>query len=445
MINKKISELPKSFCSVPWLQIHTEPDGKISPCCYYSHDSIDILGNWNNECISDVFYSDQWNRLRKDFLDGVKPDACTRCWKEEQTGASSMRTLFNKKYQSTRYGKNEYHDYFPDIIAKGNDDGSVSDELNLATVDLIFNNLCNYKCRSCGSMLSSSIAVEEQKMQESGSNIIPLTDNLLTNSDILHQKADLQFLVDKSDQFTEIHFSGGEPMMQKEHYEFLQLMIDAGKTSTTIRYNTNLSVYTLKEYNAFELLQNFENVFIVGSIDAMGKQGEYIRKGFNWERSLEWIKTCKEYLPNADYAISAVHSLLNSLSAIDLHRYICENDLFKRADGNRFGFYLNKLHAPQYMKTTALPKEIKKQVNEKIENHIKWLTDSMEMSPVIQHAISHWVDAMKIMNSQDETHLIKDFYYRTKILDDIRSDNFEITFPELHEHMRHFKNLDSRE
>jgi len=45
MIDKKIEDLPESFCSVPWLQIHTEPDGKVFPCCYYSHDSEHSLGN----------------------------------------------------------------------------------------------------------------------------------------------------------------------------------------------------------------------------------------------------------------------------------------------------------------------------------------------------------------------------------------------------------------
>ena len=433
MINKKISDLPESFCSVPWLQIHTEPDGKIMPCCYYAHDGEHRLGDWSTDNLSDVFYSDKWNQLRKDFLDGVKPTACQRCWREEATGADSMRTRFNEKYSKHRNAQGEIHDYFPDIIARGNDDGSVDKEINLATVDIIFNNLCNFKCRSCGPTLSSSIAVEEQKLIEMGYGLTP-QENLLTNSNIDH---DLDFLVDRSDEFTEIHFSGGEPMMQKEHYEFLQLLIEKGKTSTTIRYNTNLSVYTLKDHNAFELLQNFDSVFIVGSVDAMGAQGEYIRNGFDWERSLDWIKTCKEYLPRADYGISAVYSLLNSLSAVDLHRYICETELFKTHRGETFGFYLNKLHNPSYLRTTVLPQEIKSQVNEKVLKHIEWLTHNCDNDVMTANAIGHWTDAIKMMNSEDETHLIPDFYYKTRLLDGIRSDNFEKTFPELHEYMRH--------
>ena len=89
---------------------------------------------------------------------------------------------------------------------------------------------------------------------------------------------DLDYLIDMIDPYTEIHFSGGEPMMQEEHYLFLKLLVDRGNTQTKIRYNTNLTVYTLKDYNAFEMLQHFDNVFIVGSIDAMGTEGEYTSK-----------------------------------------------------------------------------------------------------------------------------------------------------------------------
>ena len=39
-VDLESKKLPETFCSVPWLQIHTEADGKIMPCCYYSHDDI---------------------------------------------------------------------------------------------------------------------------------------------------------------------------------------------------------------------------------------------------------------------------------------------------------------------------------------------------------------------------------------------------------------------
>jgi pyruvate-formate lyase-activating enzyme len=288
------------------------------------------------------------------------------------------------------------------------------------------------KCRTCGPGLSTGWIPDEIKLGRSKINPV----SLLTNETVTHMKDDLVALVNMVDPYTEIHFSGGEPMMQEDHYLFLQLLLDMGKTKVKLRYNTNLTTYTLKDYNAFEMLKNFDNVFMVGSCDAMGSEGEYIRKGFNWEEALEWIKTCKEYLPNADYGISAVYSLFNASAAVDFHRYMCESKLFKRGDGKNFGFYLNTLHEPYWMRTTVLPPDVKLEVTEKINKHIEWLTETQEHDFHYDVYVDHWKNAITLMNSKDDTSLIPKFYEEAHVLDNIRNEKFEDAFPELHEKMK---------
>lgn len=417
---------PEHFCSVPWLQIHTEPDGKVMPCCYYSHDHRHKLGNWNESKIVDIFHNDKWNQLRKDFLEGKKPDACTRCWKEEDSGIDSMRMTFNKRYsQFPDHTNHNNYDKYKDIIKYTNSDGSVAG-IKLATIDIIFNSLCNFKCRSCGPGLSTSWAVEVMKMG------LPVKASLLTNTKIPHMTSDLIDMVNMCDEYTEIHFSGGEPMMQEEHYEFLQLLLDMGKSKTKIRYNTNLSVYELKHYNAFKLLKEFENVFIIGSIDAMGVQGEYIRKGFDWQLAQDWIKASKQQAPNANYGVSAVYSIFNCEAAIDLHRHMCENDIFTNNNGTKFNFNLNVLHAPIWMQTTILPPKTKQRVSEKIMAHLEYLDQTQVKNYDYYHYVDVWKNAMTMMNSKDESKLLPLFFKETQKLDTIRNEDFRILFPELY-------------
>lgn len=436
MLDKDIN-FPEHFCSVPWLQIHTEPDGKVFPCCYYNFEPQHHLGNWNDNKIVEIFNSDKWNQLRKDFLDGKKPAACNRCWKEEDSGIVSMRKRFNERYADfPDYTNQNGYNKFKDIIEHGNMDGTV-DDIKLATIDLIFNNLCNMKCRTCGPGLSTGWIPDEIKLGRAA--ITPVS--LLTNETVTHMRDDLMELVNMVDPYTEIHFSGGEPMMQEDHYKFLELLIELGKTQVKIRYNTNLTTYTLKEYNAFDMLKNFENVFIVGSIDAMGEQGEYIRKGFSWQGALDWIKVCKQKLPRADYGISAVYSLYNVFAAIDLHRYICESELFKCHDGKNFGFYLNTLHDPTWLRTSILPPEVKAQVTEKIKKHVAWLTEYLPDSDFGKHvSIGHWENAIILINSSDQSNRLPEFYRQSRLLDGIRNEKFEDVFPELHEKFSEFLN-----
>lgn len=425
---------PKNFCSVPWLQIHTEPDGKVFPCCYYSHEPKFNLGNWKNHRITDIFNGKKFDQLRKDFLDDKRPEACNRCWKEEDSGITSMRQRFNERYsQFPNFKNEETYNKFIDIIEHSNDDGSVGD-IKLATIDLIFNNVCNFKCRSCGPGLSTSWVMDTIKLGN------PINQNLLTNNKINHMNDDLVKLVEMVDPYTEVHFSGGEPMMQEEHYQFLQLLIDMGKTDIKIRYNTNLSVYTLKNYNAFEMLDKFTNVYIIGSVDAMSTQGEYIRKGFDWDKALDWIKTAKTYLPHIDFGISAVYSLLNAEAAIDLHKFICTDPLFTKENQEQFGFALNVLHEPYYMRTTVLPKETKERVSKKIDDHIAWLEQTQIRNFDYYNYIDHWNNAKILMNSKDETHYIPEFYEHTSKLDNIRDEKFADVFPELHKDLIKYVN-----
>ena len=426
MLDINEDEFPKHFCSVPWLQIHTEPDGKVFPCCYYSHETSHNLGNWNKSKLTDIFYGEGFNNLRKEFIEGKRPAACNRCWREEDSGIVSMRQRFNERYSEfPDFANQNRYNKLKDIIVCSNEGGTV-ENIKLATIDLIFNNVCNFKCRSCGPGLSTSWVADTLKM----GNTVPA--NLQTNNKIEHMESDLVDLVNMVDPYTEIHFSGGEPMMQEEHYEFLQLLIDMGKTDIKIRYNTNLSIYTLKNYNAFELLNKFDNVFIIGSIDAMGAQGEYIRKGFSWEKALDWIRTSKECLPKADYGISAVYSLLNADAAIDLHRFMCENDIFTKHNGEKFGFNLNVLHEPYYMRTTVLPSETKKKISDKIDKHMQYLEETQIKNFDYDVFMDHWKNAKTLMNSKDESNLIPNFYEHTHRLDKIRDESFIKVFPQLH-------------
>jgi hypothetical protein len=334
--------------------------------------------------------------------------------------------IFNKRYsQFPDHTNHNNYDKYKDIIKYTNSDGSVAG-IKLATIDIIFNSLCNFKCRSCGPGLSTSWAVEVMKMG------LPVKASLLTNTKIPHMTSDLIDMVNMCDEHTEIHFSGGEPMMQEEHYEFLQLLIDMGKTNIKIRYNTNLSIYELKHYNAFKLLDKFYNVFIIGSIDAMGAQGEYIRKGFDWQLAQNWIKASKEQAPNANYGVSAVYSVFNCEAAIDLHRHMCESDIFTNNNGSKFNFNLNVLHHPTWMQTTILPQKTKQRVSEKILAHLEYLDQTQVKNYDYHHYVDVWKNAMTMMNSRDDSKIIPLFFKETQKLDAIRNEDFRILFPELY-------------
>lgn len=415
-----MNELPKNFCSVAWLQIHSEPDGDVSPCCYY--DLEKPMGNWGKQELIDIYNSDNWNQLRKQFLDGERPTGCKKCWKEEDSNVVSMRQRFNEKYAK---------DTPTDFIRQTNSDGSV-DKVKLGTIDLTFNNLCNFSCRSCGPYLSTSWYSDSIKLNGPNSKLSGVIDATVAE----HRYSDLEYLIDSIDDNGEIHFSGGEPLMQKEHYEILNLLLAKNKTKVRIRYNTNLSTYGLGKQNVFDLLEKFDNVYILGSIDAMGAQGEYIRKGFNWDEALNWLETAKERLPKSGIGISTVYSIMNCYAAIDLCKYVFENRLAKQG-----GYHLNMVHTPLYYRTQLLPVEVKNDVTNKINELIEWLESNPELLNDLdpgKMVIGHWKNAINLMHSTDETEGLAEFFDVNNRLDNMRDESFKDVFPDLYSRLKEY-------
>ena len=409
MVNR--DNIPPNFCSVPWLQLHTEPDGSIMPCCYY--DIEDPIANWNTSSIIDAYHSAKWNDLRKAFLNNERPKQCNKCWKEEAETGQSMRTKFNCRYALS----NRINDIEQYTLPTG----EVHSSLALGTIDILFSNTCNYRCRTCGPKLSTAWINEA----------ISYGDTNISKFDITTSEyfdIDIEKLLEKIDDSTEIHFSGGEPTLHDAHYKFLQHLIDMKKTNVSIRYNTNASIYTYKQYNLFDLLSNFQNVQIVCSIDALGRQGEYIKTGFSWDQTKNWIMAAKEKVPYAMFGVSAVYSIYNCFSAIVLHEYILTDPLFKymTSDNNEvpFMFALNNLHYPIEMSPSVLPIDVKIEVIRNIIHHIE--------AHNLDDVSDCWKPIIRMLMSSDQSHLLSEFYDTTARHDAYRNESFEEIFPELH-------------
>ena len=140
--------LPDSICMLPWISIETSPLGTVRPCCLAEEEIVDENGNKYdlvNTNLEAVYRSSYMQNLRQQFRQGEKPKTCKRCWEEESAGRAS------KRLQS----KIRLKEFYP-LVDWQND---TPDQLWF--IDLKLGNICNLKCRICGSWSSSKWAEEE--------------------------------------------------------------------------------------------------------------------------------------------------------------------------------------------------------------------------------------------------------------------------------------------
>jgi hypothetical protein len=160
--------------------------------------------------------------------------------------------------------------------------------------DYRFNNLCNFKCRMCGDMLSS--AWESEQRQHNMINWHDSKNNWMKPEikKQIEQFQDMQIEAEFSQaveehRVEEVYWVGGEPLMYEQHWRYMKRIIELGDgPNVYARYNTNLSRVNYKGINLYtDILSGLRDWQICASLDGTGAIGEYIRTGLDYNAWLE--------------------------------------------------------------------------------------------------------------------------------------------------------------
>lgn len=415
----------------PWVHMNINPNGDVYPCCLLpiceSDTSIDgqednvyeqenplkyiaseceghprdfRVGSLMNESLQEIWNNDKMRELRRNMMAGKKSSFCTSCYKEEEVGHSSLRNTMNNNYS-------KHYKY----VKETKEDGTF-ERFNLVYWDFRLNNICNFKCRMCGPGCSSAWEQEMRKEFDIKGEF-PKID-----MDMVHH--DIEPLYDIVE---EVYFAGGEPLIADHHYEILNKLIEKGKTNVPIRYNTNFSTLIYKGTNVLDLWDKFEDVHIMISLDGIGKRGELIRKGFDWQKFLNNFKLFRSRFPDNNVRINFVVQAMNCFHVMDAHKELYLRGIIKSWDE----FSLCILHNPDFMSVLILDSKSRKLLGEKIKYHI----ENYLVPAKAQESIKQYISILKLLSTDKKDNLIPHFKAYMSALDSIRNENSLEVFPEL--------------
>ena len=277
--------MTKYLCTAPWTHTYVSPQGERRLCCASREDAkftkqyLDSGGgstSFDPVSLEEHWNSDYMKDIRKRMLAGEAIPQCVVC-NENVLNLHTYRkyfteTLFPHKIQ--------------DILNSTDETGHTT--MIPISYDYRLSNLCNFKCRMCGDQLSSSWE-SENKIHTTPTDawLQPNTRRKISNFQVEVLEEELQAAVDQG-VIEEIYWVGGEPLMFEKHWTIMQQLVDSGQSkNVTVRYNTNLSRTKYKNYDLYNMLDNFKNVNICASIDAIEDIGEYIRTGLKWPEFLQ--------------------------------------------------------------------------------------------------------------------------------------------------------------
>lgn len=407
-----MSQVSSTYCPLPWTHLYVGPDGKIAPCCVGKH-----IGEYGDITLEDAWNSKEMKQLRLDMKSNVKNDLCSSCYNKEDMGFTSMRnTSVNRMPEIEEIA-----------LHKTNSDGSLNDFI-LTYLDIRFNNLCNFKCRTCNPFFSSQIAVEAVKNPELQKYSTILGKSLFQNKDIMAE-------VEKHyPHVNHIYFAGGEPMMQEEHWDILKYFVDSETAKeVSLVYSTNVSNLVYKKQSIFDYWKHFKNVHVQMSIDAEGKRAEYWRDGTLWKDVHTNIKRIKDN--GIHYSIHSVITWVNIYSYIELVKLLIKEQITAG-----YNLTIWCLEDTGEFSLQTLPDFKKEEITKALDDFIIYLGQvNIEAIPGINHIINN-IQNIKSFMLTKSTHLIsKDTFKKNNMLDKIRGKDFFEYFPE-HENMRSYIN-----
>ena len=336
------------FCVLPWISLEASPIGTVRPCCLADDEIRDNAGNKFELATAEFSHiqnSNHMQDLRTQFLAEQRPETCRKCWNEEDAGRTSkrMHTLDRLKHSLK-------------------DDEWSTDAKPLMFLDLKLGNICNLKCRICGSWSSSQFAAEEisftpreeqksshaYKMLRAGA--WPKENNHFWQQ-IDHVLSDIRY----------IEFTGGEPFMIDQHFDMLQHIVDRGIAGQVeIHYNTN---GTLFPDRGPDIWKHFKTVEIAFSVDDIGPRFEYQRSNASWgtvKENISKFRSMREGMPNLQLQCCTTVNVFNV-------RYLDEVALWIALQDFDF-VYWNMMHDAWYFSISRLPATAKEQIADYLTN-----------------------------------------------------------------------------
>lgn len=446
---KQVSGSP-SFCVLPWIHLATRPNGDMRICCVANASGADsgdyTVGlvkmedgkpaNFGHDLPTEAFNNDYMKSVRKTMLAGEVPASCLKCYKEEQEGISSKRIW--------ETGTWHYNDVdIPKLIAETEEDGSVPYKLQY--LDLRLGHTCNLKCIMC-SPHDSSLWVPEFK------KVFPIFQSPLVKKQMAWNPEDFnnhwhenpefwREIYDQIPNIKELYFAGGEPLLIKEHKQFLLEIIDRGYADKIgLRYNTN---GLLINDEMIEIWEQFKKVKVGISLDGMGDRVGYIRYPTDWSIIEKNLWRLEDTSDKIQFNIALAVQILNIKHVPDFIKWKVSSG-FKKLNfeknvvgqtngGGLVGVHL--LWIPTWLSLRVLPKEDKLEVREKFNELKQWLWDNYtqdeEFWKTNPYGWKRWEGILDWMDAEDHTNLLPDFREYISTMDRQRGTNFSQTFPEL--------------
>ena len=440
-----LDNVSSTMCLAKWNQVSLHlPTGLTNSCYHPPLHEIDATKLEDNPAI--LHNTAEKLNQRQQMLKGERPEGCSYCWKMEDTGEMSDR----------HYRSGEPWAMQDFTAIKQN---PMDERWTPRYVEVNFNNACNFKCSYCSPQFSTTWGKEVDRYGQ-----YPTTPPHNAPEHFQGRKRPIPHKEDNPyvtafwkwwptlyKNLKHFRMTGGEPMMDNNTYKVFEYVIDNPKQDLHLNVTSNMCPPNNKLKNKyFDMVKKIcieekvEHFMQFVSVDAWGKQAEYIRNGLEFNRMWDNVDEFLDRIPVRNSVTFII--TYNNLSVTSLDKLL-EGilELRKRHSKTyqRVWFDIPLLRQPAWQQITLLPESyqaiheanieyMRKNSGEEKGLHI---FKDFEIQKMLRN-LAYWRK-----NANASTQNKKNFYAFFNEHDRRRLTNFETVFPEMSEFWQECKNI----
>ena len=438
-----IAETKGRFCVVPFMSLNTRGHGEAQVCCTISGltkgipknagladiDDASIYAKLDKFNLKKDSVADFWNsKFMRDFrikmLKGERIKQCKDCWRLEDSGLSSKRLSRNKVF-------------LEDLKREGIFEKCRADHGYLQTMprwwEVRLSTKCNLSCYMCCPMLSSKIYNEfltnkNEIGKENRAAAKMNTDSYQAKEPFLSESAFFkQQFFRNIDSVTHLEMRGGEALFDKQSVEFL-IQVASHPRSKHIHFDLSTNGTILTE-SIISALNRFKSGKIRFSIDAYGKENEYIRYHTKWPVVVKTLLKSKKLKKEL---LKLIQVTLTVFQICTIHKLLWYIDSLIKAQKDNFFFSFSLVRGTPHLVHELIPLEMRRKSADKVRrffNH-SYMCNKHEHKIAHRKAVQGLIRAI-LSETVSSPYSKRLFFARVPPLDKIRRQNYLKVFPHL--------------
>ena len=270
----------------------------VTPCCEFAVSGVPA------QSVKEYKESHEYKNLLKNMNNGIWSKGCYVCEQKEKQGLVSQR-LTEVKTQLSQLGIHNRVEIEPFY--------EIYNKNQYLWVNVQPSNKCNLACIMCWPGSSSTIFEEVEKYGEKH----------WKNNDVkLHNYNNFASIANHRHPKGRIYLSGGEPSMMNDVIKYLDSIPNPEEIKLSL--NSNFQLFNKRFW---KILQKFKNLYIMASVDGIGKRAEYIRYHSNWKQVEYNILKTRELLPTAFVTVTPCWTMVNIWYANEVADWCKNNNL----------------------------------------------------------------------------------------------------------------------